>query len=473
MTRRRSRASSPSPTRSRTRPLLALTVAAGAAAALAALLLAPPSTAAERSALYRSPPNVLLITVDTLRADRLSGYGYRRPTTPAIDRLLARGARFDQARTVEPLTNPACSSMLTSLYPHEHGATRNGLRMRPKLPSLAKTLDAQGYVTAAFIGNWTLKDDISGLGEHFQTYEEVLTRKRWLGLIAGEATAEDVNEAAFAWLDDHAGRRRPFFAWVHYVEPHAPYEFQADVAKRLGIDRRGDSKSDRYDTEIAFVDLHVGGLVERIEGDPRLAGNTLIVFTSDHGESLGEHGEWGHGRTLYDPALQVPLAFYWPGKIRPQRVSVNATILDVAPTVLGLLGAERPGSFRGFDWTAVLAGRAEPPTDRPTWYQAHKGAVLSLTDSRNARRDGLLELGLVRGRRKEIVQVNRREHRIFDLRRDPRERSNLNGRRYQPSDELQKWIEHVEEALTDSADAPPVRLDEEDIEQLRALGYVG
>jgi len=473
MTCRLSRASSPRPARDPSRTLAALAAATGAVALLAALPLAPPSAAAERSALHRSPPNVLLITVDTLRVDRLSGYGYRRPTSPAIDRLLSRGARFDQARTVEPLTNPACSSMLTSLYPHEHGATRNGLRMRPKLPSVAKSLDDQGYVTAAFIGNWTLRDKISGLGEHFQTFEEVLTRKRWLGLVAGEATAEDVNEAALAWLDDHAGRRRPFFAWVHYVEPHAPYEFQGDVAKRLGVDRRSDSKSDRYDTEVAFVDLYVGRLVERIEKDPRLAGNTLIVFTSDHGESLGEHGEWGHGRTLYDPALQVPLAFYWPGRIRPQRVAANATNLDIAPTVLGLLGTERPGSFRGFDWTPVLAGEAEPPRDRPTWYQAHKGAVLSLTDSRDARRDGLLELGLVRGRRKEVVQVNRREHRVFDLRRDPRERSNLNGQEYRPSDELQRWIEHVEEALSDRADAPPVKLDPEDVEQLRALGYVG
>ena len=474
MTRRLSTVSLSTPACSRSRSLAALALAAGTAAVLAALPLAPPTAAAERSALHRSPPNVLLITVDTLRSDRLSGYGYRRPTSPAIDRLLAGGARFDQARTVEPLTNPACSSMLTSLYPHEHGATRNGLRMRPKLPSLSKSLDAQGYMTAAFIGNWTLKHGISGLGEHFQTYEEVLTRKRWLGLFAEEATAEDVNEAAIAWLDDNAGRRRPFFAWAHYVEPHAPYKFQGDVAGRLGIDRRGEaSKSDRYDTEIAFVDRYVGELAERIESDPRLAGNTLIVFTSDHGESLGEHGEWGHGRNLYDPALQVPLVFYWPGRIRPQRIAANATNLDIAPTVLGLLGAERPGSFRGFDWTGVLAGRAEPPKDRPTWYQAHKGAVLPLTDSRDARRDGLLELGLVRGRRKEVVQVNRHEHRVFDLRRDPRETSNLNGHRYQPSDELQAWIEHVEEALSDSADAPPVTLDEEDVEQLRALGYVG
>jgi arylsulfatase A-like enzyme len=157
---------------------------------------------------------VVILTIDTLRADHLSSYGYARPTTPNIDRLLASGVRFTDARTVEPLTNPALASMFTSLYPHEHGATRNGLRMRPGLPSVARALGRRGYESAAFVSNWPLKNRISGLGEHFDRYEEVFTRKRWLGLFKDEANAEDLTDAALAWLARPRRASRPFLLWV-------------------------------------------------------------------------------------------------------------------------------------------------------------------------------------------------------------------------------------------------------------------
>ena len=273
-------------------------------------------------------PNVLVVTVDTLRTDRLSAYGYRRPTSPNLDRLLQGGARLTQARTVEPLTNPALSSMLTSLYPHEHGGTRNGLKMRLGLDSLPKTLAGRGWQTAAFVGNWTLRHQLSGLGEHFDLYEEVLTKRRWFGLFKGEADADDVTAATIEWLDAYGGRRRPFFVWAHYVDPHAPYVFHEDFAERLGI--RGDdpSKSDRYDTEVAFVDYHVGRLLDRVAGDSRLRDRTIIVFAADHGESLGEHGYWGHGRNLHEPNLHIPMGFAWPGRIAPRVIEAPAVLIE-------------------------------------------------------------------------------------------------------------------------------------------------
>jgi arylsulfatase A-like enzyme len=415
---------------------------------------------------------VVLISIDTLRADRLSGYGYGRPTSPAIDRLLAGGVRFDEARTVEPLTNPACSSMLTSLYPHEHGATRNGLRLRPRLASLPRELDRRGYLTAAFVGNWTLRHKISGLAEHFDVFEELFTRKRWMGLFASEAGAPELTSAAITWLDGHAGRRRPIFLWIHYVEPHAPYELHDKVARRLGVDGRRASKADRYDTEIGYVDGFVGRLLHRIDSDRRLAGNTLVVFTSDHGESLGEHGYWGHGRNVYDPGLRIPLALYWPGRLAPRRIAAAATNLDLPPTVLGLLGHPVPEVFQGFDWSPVLTGDGDPDADRLTVYQAHKGAVLALQEAGPARRDGLLEVAVLRGTVKEIARVHQREHRIFDLDDDPRELRDLNGAGYHPSRLLASALEEVEEGLEAADDAPPVVLDDEDVEQLRSLGYL-
>ena len=168
-------------------------------------------------------PNVLLVTVDTLRADRLSGYGYSRNTSPHFDAMMDEGTRFTQARTVEPLTGPALCSLLTSRYPHEHGASRNGLRLRAGLPSLPKTLQAHGYRTSAFVGNWTLRDKLSGLAEHFEFYDEIVSRRRWFGLVKGEATAKDLNDAFADWIADHETRHseRPFFAWLHYVESAA------------------------------------------------------------------------------------------------------------------------------------------------------------------------------------------------------------------------------------------------------------
>jgi arylsulfatase A-like enzyme len=427
-------------------------------------------------------PNILVVTIDTLRADRLSSYGYRRPTTPNLDRLLARGARFTQARTVEPLTNPSLCSMFTSLYPQEHGATRNGLRLRPDAPSVARLLGRRGYTTAAFVGNWTLRNTLSGLGDHFQEYHEVLTRKRWLGMFKGEATAEDLTDAALGWLARRnapasPASRKPFLLWVHYVDPHAPYLLHEAAAARLGIRASGEvSRSDRYDTEVAFADQHAGRLLATLAADPSLAANTIIVFAADHGESLGEHGEWGHGRTLSEPALRIPLGIVWPGHIRPGVVSAAALNLDVAPTLLGLLGLAGlpvPDAFHGFDWAPVLRGEGEPPRERTLWFQAHKGAVLSVHEASTARRKGLLEVGVLlwpEGR-KEVFHLPDGKRSVFDLGADPGEERNL-AAAATPSERVQAWLTGLRRGLALSdrlAAAAPV--DRESAQKLRSLGY--
>jgi arylsulfatase A-like enzyme len=442
---------------------------------LLGLILALPAAApAQRPQQYLATqrfPNVLIVTVDTLRADRLSAYGYRRPTTPNLDRLLAQGVRFSQARTVEPLTNPSLCSMFTSLYPHEHGATRNGLRLRPDAPSAARVLGKRGYRTAAFVGNWTLRNGISGLGDHFQTYDEVFTRKRWLGLFKGEATAEDLTDGALAWLAGHQDRR-PFLLWVHYVEPHAPYRLQEDQAGRLRIPTGSDvSRQDRYDTEVAFADQQIGRLLGQFQRDPELAANTLIVFAADHGESLGEHSYWGHGRNLFEPTLRIPLGLIWPGKIRPAVIDAPALNLDVAPTVLGLAGLPVPGGFHGYDWSPVLLRGAEPPRERTMWFQAHKGAVLSAKEVGSARRKGLLEVAVLTGSRKEVFRVNENRRWVFDLLRDPGELRSLDPRTASSSASLITWMTSVRKGLAASDQVLATHIDAESAARLRALGY--
>jgi choline-sulfatase len=417
---------------------------------------------------------VVVLTIDTLRADRLSSYGYRRPTTPNIDRLLASGVRFSQTRTVEPLTNPSMCSLFTSLYPHEHGATRNGLRMRPDLPSFARVLERRGYRSAAFVGNWTLKNRISGLGDHFGSYGEVFTRKRWLGMFKGEATAEDLTGAALEWLEGaRKNPRHPFLLWVHYVDPHAPYRLQEELAPRLGI-RLGDgevARPDRYDTEVAFADRELGRLLAAFERDPALKSNTLFVFTADHGESLGEHGYWGHGRNLFEPNLRIPFGMAWAGRIKPGTViDAPAVNLDVAPTVLGLAGLPVPDGFRGHDWTPVLLHGAPPPRDRVVLFQAHKGAVLSAKEAATARRNGLIEVAVMTGGLKEIFRIAERRLWLFDLLKDPREtRAATLGARL--SQNLHAWMDDVQKGLIASDRLAPAEVDPENAAQLRALGY--
>ena len=414
-------------------------------------------------------PDIVIVTVDTLRFDRVSFYGYKRPTTPNIDALLEQGVRFTQARVPEPLTAPSMTSMVTSLYPHEHGATRNGLRMRQGLPSFASILSRHGYETAAFVGNWTLKDELSGLAEHFGAYNEVFDRKRWFGLFFAEATAEDLTTKALEWVGDHRERsRRPFLIWVHYVEPHAPYRLQDEFAPRLGVATGGGaSRIDRYDTEVAFVDDSIGKLLAGVESGGRPA---LIHFASDHGESLGEHDYWGHGRHLYDATLHIPMGFAWKGEVEPRTIDAPASLLDLGPTTLGLLGLPVPTAFRGYDWTPVLAGQTPAPDARITHHQAHKGAVQG-DGGTNARRQGLLEVGRIANHRKEMLRVRSKKLRIFDLAQDIHERSDL-AVTSEPSAELSAWLLEVREGLAASDELPPPSLDKESIEQLRALGYI-
>ncbi len=419
-----------------------------------------------------TPKAVVIITIDALRADRLSSYGYHRPTSPAIDALLNDGVRFEAARANEPLTNPSMCSMVTGIEPQEHAATRNGLPMREGLDSLPKVLAGHGWRTAAFVSNWTLKDNLSGLGEHFDDFGEVFTRHRWFGLLNSEATAEDVTDEAIEWISDYANSLStgPFLMWVHYVEPHAPYRFHSQYAERLGITDQDPKRSDRYDTEVAAVDEAVGRLIRGLE--TRIARDEMIVvFAADHGESLGEHDYWGHGRFLYEPSLRIPMGIRWKGTVEQRVIDRQATILDIAPTILELLGLEVPASFAGLSWAAAVEGGELPP-ERTICYQAHKGAVHGDGDHERKRSKGLLSVGIVNGDRKEILRVKNGDHLLFDLATDPGELENLLVADAQPSDQLIECLGTVSEGLGALDRLTSKKLDDETVEQLRALGYI-
>ena len=417
-------------------------------------------------------PSVVVITVDTLRADRLSSYGYHRNTSPNIDTLLARGARFTRAWTVEPLTNPALASMITGMQPHQHGASRNGLRMREGIDSLPKILARNGWRTAAVVSNWTLKNNVSRMAEHFDDYLEVFTKRRYFGLINSEADGADVTDEAIRWLEQQhqTNPDHPFLIWVHYIEPHAPYRYQRDFADRLGITGRDPSRSDKYDTEIAAVDHEVGRLLEWLEH--HLNGDDMITFfAADHGESLGEHDFWGHGRNLMEPGLRIPMGITWPGTIEQKVVDAQSRILDLGPTVLGLLSIDAPSSFVGMDWSETLRGPARGE-DGAYCYQAHRGAVHGTHESDRARSKGLLAVGRIDGNSKEIFDVTNNTRRLFDFEKDPGELDSLVDPGSAPSAELVQCIGEISEALGSLDRLKTQKMDDETVEQLRALGYL-
>lgn len=313
--------------------------------------------------------NVLLLTIDTLRADHLSSYGYARQTSPAIDGLAARGVLFDNAFTYWPKTRGSFAAMFTSLY-----AAQNGLTVRDRdLPdynqTLAEVLKEAGYSTAAAVDNGNL-DRALGFAQGFDRYEQV-----WL---TGETEAERTEQLTSFAVDFLASydETKPFFLWIHYVNPHAPYEpperwlsgFRADdvvprgpeleavVGYHGGVNRHlfvpGESRwgdyIDRYDAEVAFADRQIGRVLDALEESP-YRNSTLVVLTSDHGESLGEHDYFfDHGHDLFDPSLRIPLILSFPG-ILPQGEIVQAAVstLDIFPSVLDLAQVSFPPSLQG------------------------------------------------------------------------------------------------------------------------------
>jgi choline-sulfatase len=299
--------------------------------------------------------NLVLITIDTLRADRVGAYGYGRARTPHLDALAASGVVFEHAYAAAPVTLPSHATILTGLYPPGHGARDNGMKMSEKPSTLATDLKARGFRTAAFVAAFPL-DHQFGLARGFDAYSDRLPRDP-SGRQANERPAAEVVTEAIAWLHlapgtahpapstQHSAPGDPFFLWIHLFEPHAPYE--GDPSRPV---------ADRYDEEIATADRELGRLLDAL-GEQRA--DTLIVATGDHGEAFGEHGEYSHSIFIYDTTLHVPLIITGPG-LAPRRVADAVTLADIAPTAIAMLGFNGAGSMPqvdGIDLSSTVAGR--------------------------------------------------------------------------------------------------------------------
>jgi choline-sulfatase len=396
----------------------------------------------------RPAPNLLLVTFDTTRYDRFGCTGDPEARTPVVDALAKRGLLFDRTYASAPLTLPSHTTMLTGLEPLAHGVHHNGrFRVPDELDTLAEILGERGYDTAAFVSAFVL-DPRFNLSQGFDVYSADTRRNSdRLDLTVPQRPGEEVTDDALAWLAGREGNA-PFFLWAHYYDPHAPRRVEAPF----------DALPDPYRGEIAYADAQLGRLLAGVES-ASAGRDTLIVFTADHGESLGAHGESTHGLLAYDSTLHVPLILVGPGVPAGARTPVFARHVDLVPTVLAALRLPVPSGLPGRD---LVRAAAEDATDGVGYFEC-RGAHFDL---------GWASIAGVRNARWKYT-ASPAPAELYDIVEDPDETVNLAAARPEVVAELA--------ALFDEEHASPPRpgiaserrdVDPEEAEQLAALGYV-
>jgi len=409
------------------------------------------ATAAIASGALRGA-NLLLVTIDTLRADHVGAYGGTRGLTPTIDRLAAEGLRFDTTYAHVPLTLPSHATLMTATYPTRNGVRDNGtFHLGDASPTLAATLKMAGYRTGAFVGAFVL-DARFGLNRGFDVYDDrMLGSSGDLELV--QRNAEQVLTPAQEWIL-HGGSSSPqppvgspWFAWAHLYDPHEPYSPPEPYRSRYA--------SDPYSGEIAYVDAALGNFLAQLRTAGALA-RTLVVITSDHGESLGEHGERTHGLFAYDATLRVPLVVWAPAQIPPGVFGETMRLVDVAPTILDLVGAAPLANADGWSVRPFVVG--ERPFEDPGSYFEALNANLT--------RNWAPLTGLVRERHK-LIDLPLPE--LYDLAADLGEQRNLYASQRDRARDLEARLDRIGKSASPSAPAP---LDADAQARLRSLGYV-
>ena len=438
--------------------------------------------------------NVLLIVVDTLRADHLPFHGYSRDTAPALAHLAGESVVFDRAFTVMSHTLPAHVSLMTGRHPGKHQVLSNGWTYDGRFTTLAERLRSGGYSTGAFVSSFVLVAT-SGLAAGFETYQSPDARSR---RVPGEVTGH----RATSWLKEQADR--PFFAFVHYFDTHQPYDtpadapwpFAADAAfetrlRALGVwESSIDEVSEKpitldgrplslpeavnaYDNEILRVDGLIGRLLATLD-ETGVSEDTLVIFTSDHGEGLGQHGYYSHGLHLYEEQIRVPLIVRPPVRWgwKPHHVQSAVSLLDIVPTVLDLVGAETDPGFDGRSLIPELLDQASGEPDRWLLLQRRRFSRKALRN-RGHRFTSQQTLHVLRGDGplKYLLTGDGTEE-LYDVVSDPHERQNLASDRPAEAASLSCAARELLEERTPGPPAEEQTIDAETREALEALGYV-
>ena len=394
--------------------------------------------------------NILLITLDTTRADHLGSYGYKPAKTPNLDRLAQEGIRFARAYCPAPLTLPSHASIMTGLYPVAHGVRNNGHDLPSGIKTLAEILKGRGYSTAAFVSSFSV-DSRFGLDRGFDAYDDTFLSESPFKTQNAERRAEETFAKFSRWLETNGTNR--FFGWVHYFDPHLPYDPPSPYKEEFN--------RNPYDGEIAYMDRYVGAVLERLK-EKGILERTIIVVAGDHGEGLGDKVETGHGIFLYEETLRVPLILHNPAVFpRSQVIESQVRLIDVAPTILEIIGLKNEAAgMTGQSLVAWLRGKSREDLD-------------SLVETFYPRENfGWSELvGLVSERWK-YIQSPRPE--LYDVKNDPGEWEDLYASSAGKAGELKKMLE--QELLGSSAGnksaSERTGVRPEDQERLRSLGYL-
>lgn len=451
------------------------------------------------------PPNILLITVDTLRADHLGCYGYRLPTSPQIDRLAARGTLFTDATVAWPKTWPSIASLLTGVHPRTVGVVYNRRELPEAAPLVSEILKGRGYDTAAVVANVNVGTEFGfhqGFDHFVESWHERLRgaragTDRQPGWVKEFTNATLVTDQALAWLSGRQ-RERPFLLWLHYMDPHGPYvppdayrkhfegahaprpmplaklpeyQVQVDPATREAITDLGFYRA-QYDREIRYLDDELGRLLAQVEVLGYDRRSTLIVLTSDHGESLGEHEYYlEHGRFPYQGCARVPLVLVQDGRIPAgRRIERPVSLVDATATLLDLAGIDVPKNFEGHSLARPLLGQGDGPFPEFIFMESGYFARTQLTV-----RSGRWKLVHVRARPDQRFMTGS-EYELYDVVADPEETANRSGERPDVVQRLRTALERW-----DSGTLPPEGplgqprhkpLSPEETEMLRSLGYV-
>jgi arylsulfatase A-like enzyme len=442
-------------------------------------------------------PKIVFIMMDTTRTDALGCYGGSEVRTPNIDALADESILFENCVTNEPLTRPAVCTMFTGLYPRSHGVDSNTKKLPDDLETLAETLSGNGYVTGAFTAASVLSADF-GTAQGFDVYTEP-TGASWEptgGLILArlyrafatwrsqeiEVRADGITAAATEWMGNNSDR--PFFAFVHYFDPHHPYEPlpDYDLAAREGLSDvpapyadRGEMYSPgfvmpedflrkmwlRYLGEVEYTDHFVGELLGSLDA-LGIADETVVVLAVDHGEGFDHDHYFGHGNRLYDTLIHVPLIIRWPGGPGPMRVEKQVELIDLRDSILSILDIDAESETQGEDFTVNLSSDPDPVSGRPAFSQ---------TNFENPRPSYRMSLGLRLPPWKYIESPELGLVELYDLESDPAELVNLSSERPEIRDSmsrlLREWV-----AGTETRAVAPEELTPEKLEALRALGYI-
>jgi arylsulfatase A-like enzyme/Flp pilus assembly protein TadD len=394
--------------------------------------------------------NVVLVTIDTLRADHVHCYGNGHIETPTLDSLAERGVRFENAVAQTPLTPPSHASIFTGTNPNVHHVRNTGgFALQSSSVTLATILKTQGWDTGAFVGSTVLKK-ASGFAHGFDVYDDQMPKpeKSLEEREYPERRAGVVVDHALNWLQTQSGK--PFFVWLHLYDPHEPYDPPSPFREKY--------RQNLYDGEVAYTDQQLGRFLDAV-GKKRPADKTLIVVLADHGESLGEHGEFNHGVFLYDSTLRIPFLLAGPGVPAGVRVTQQARTIDVLPTILQLLGGKPPASCQGVSLTPVFSGGSVATTYS---YEETLYPKINM---------GWTELRGIRTARWKYVRAPKPE--LYDLSQDPGETTNVIAAHPDEYRELEGKLKILgAQGASGVEKVASSQVDSHTLDQLKSLGYL-